>query len=328
MSQSNLTNNRRSFLKKAAAGAAAGALLPLSAASCATTARNSSIEACDDARCNVKLGVCTYSYWHFSEERTPIEFVIEEASRLGAAGVDVLHRQMESEDASYIRRLKRHALENGVTMHCLSTHQSFVSPNPERRQRSVDDTIRFIRLAHDMGIPCIRISAGRWGTSGSFSELMDNKGIEPPLDGYTEDDAFEWVNASLERIIPTAESLGITLGLENHWGMTRTAEGIMRIKNAIDSPWLGVLLDTGNFLERTYEQMEMLAPYVVFVQAKTYYGGGRFYTLDIDYDRVASILGNAGYKGYIAVEFEGYENSAVAVEKSIQLLRDSFTPYY
>jgi sugar phosphate isomerase/epimerase len=44
--------------------------------------------------------------------------------------------------------------------------------------------------------------------------------------------------------------------LENHWGLARTPEGLMRIVNAIDSSWLKVLLDTGNFLENPYDKIE------------------------------------------------------------------------
>lgn len=274
---------------------------------------------------HVKLGISSYSYWHFDPVRTPIRHVIDEAARLGVNGVDILHRQMESEDPSYIKELKRHALVNGIDLNCLSTHQDFVNPDPDERQKSIDDTIRFIRLAHDFGIPCIRISAGRWGTTDTFAELMDRQGIESPIEGYTEDDAFDWCIRSLEKCVPVAEELGIVLGLENHWGMTRTAEGVLRIMNAIDSPWLRVLLDTGNFLERTYEQMEMLAPFTVFVQAKTYFGGGRFYTLDLDYNRIADILHSAGFNGYISIEFEGHAPNEEGVEKSIHMLRNSFS---
>ncbi|MGK0240482.1 MAG: hypothetical protein ACI92G_003968 [Candidatus Pelagisphaera sp.] len=49
-----------------------------------------------------------------------------------------------------------------------------------------------------MGIPTMRINTGRWGTSKNFDELMANKGIEPALKGYTEEDGFGWVIDSLE----------------------------------------------------------------------------------------------------------------------------------
>jgi L-ribulose-5-phosphate 3-epimerase len=313
---------RKSFLKTLGAGAAGGAFLPLSPAKSVQ-----SDHAPYHSPFHVKLGISTYSYWHFYPERTPIRHVIDEAARLGVNGIDILHRQMESEEPAYIRSLKRHALQLGIDLNCLSTHQDFVNPDPEERQKSISDTKRFIRLAHDLGISCIRISAGRWNTSESFAALMENDGIEPPIEGYTEDDAYQWCIDAIGECLPVAEEYGVVLGLENHWGMTRTAEGVLRILNEFDSPWIGVLLDTGNFLERKYEQMEMLAPFTVFVQAKTYYGGGRFYTLDLDYSRIANILYDAGYQGYISIEFEGHEESASAVEKSIQMLRHSFSGY-
>ena len=186
-------------------------------------------------------------------------------------------------------------LRLGLNLCNLSTHQGFVTPDPERRQRSVDHTLRCIDIAYKLGIPCIRISAGRWGTSASFDELMANKGIEPPLPGHTDEDAYPWVIESLEKCLPAAEQCGITLALENHWGLARTPEGLLRIVNAIDSEWLKVLMDTGNFLEDPYDKLEKIAPQTVFVQAKTYFGGGLWYTLDLDYDRIAAILKKHNY---------------------------------
>ncbi|MGM0475203.1 MAG: sugar phosphate isomerase/epimerase family protein, partial [Bacteroidota bacterium] len=115
-------------------------------------------------------------------------------------------------------------------------------------------------------------------------------------------------------------------GLENHWGLGRTAAGVRRIVDEINSPWLKVTLDTGNFLENPYEQLEQLAPDAFLVQAKTYYGGGKWYTLDLDYQRIGEIMRRNDYRGYISLEFEGNEDPMTAVPTSLQLLRDSF--YY
>ncbi len=95
----------------------------------------------------------------------------------------------------------------------------------------------------------------------------------------------------------------------------------MRILNSITSPWLGALMDTGNFLENPYSKLEMIAPKAVYVQAKTYYGGGEWYTLDLDYDRIVKILRDVNYGGYMLLEYEGKENPDVAVPKSIEMLR-------
>ncbi len=224
-----------------------------------------------------------------------------------------------------LQRIKQRAFRHGLDLCGFSTHQSFVSPDPAVRQKNVDHTIKCIELAYALGIPTIRVNTGRWGTSKDFDELMANKGIEPRLEGYTDDDGFGWVNEGLEKCLPAAERCGVVLGLENHWGLGRTAEGVLRVINAIDSPWLRATLDTGNFLENQYPQYEQLAPEAVFVQAKTYFGGGTWYDLDIDYDRVARILRDVDYRGYISLEFEGKEKHETAIPKSLALLRKAFS---
>src|SRR5437870_4927458 len=97
-----------------------------------------------------KLGLSTYSYWHFRDPKTPIETVIEKASAFGAHGVDILHRQMDSEERPYLQKLKRTAFVNGVDLICLSIHQDFVDPSAEERQKNIDHTVKCINLAYEM----------------------------------------------------------------------------------------------------------------------------------------------------------------------------------
>ncbi len=268
----------------------------------AATLAPSSLLATPPVASPFKLGLSTYSYWHFKTPKVPIENVIDEAARLGIEGVDILHRQMDNEDNAYLQKLKRHAFVNGVDLICLSIHQSFVSPDAAERQKNIDHTLHCIELAYKLGIPSIRLNSGRWNTIKSFDELMSKRGVEPILPGYTEDDGFKWCIDSIEKCLLKAAECGVMLALENHWGLTSTPEGLLRIRKAIDSPWLGVLLDTGNFLEDPYTKLEKVAPVANFVQAKTYYGGGEWYTLDLDYKRIINILRQANYKGYIALE--------------------------
>ena len=155
---------------------------------------------------------------------------------------------------------------------------------------------------------------------------MANKGIEPTIDGYSDEDGFKWVIDSISKCLPKAQECGVVLGLENHWGLGRTAKGVKRIVDSINSPWLKVTLDTGNFLEDTYEQLTALAPETFLMQAKTYYGGGKWYSLDLDYARIGAIMRKNNYKGFISLEFEGKESPAVAIPKSLEVLRNAF--YY
>src|SRR5581483_5696983 len=77
----------------------------------------------------------------------------------------------------------------------------------------------------------------------------------------------------------------------------------------------------GNFMENPYDKLTQIAPKTVYVQAKTYYGGGEWYTLNLDYKRIAKILSAAGYTGYCCLEFEGKQNPDIAVPRSLAVLR-------
>jgi sugar phosphate isomerase/epimerase len=272
-----------------------------------------------------RIAVSTYSFWQFRRnDLRDVGKCIDLAAEMGFDGVEILHRQMESEENGHLQALKRRAFANGLDLCGFSTHQSFVSPDKAFRDKNIEHTKHCIELAYRLGIPTIRVNTGRWGTIKDFDELMRQKGIEPRLEGYTDDDGFAWVIDSLEQCLKKAEECGVVLGLENHWGLGRTAAGVLRVANAVRSPWLRVTLDTGNFLEGMYEQMEQLAPHAVLVQAKTYFGGGTWYTLDLDYDRIAGMLRRHRYSGYISLEFEGTEDPLTAVPKSLELLRRAF----
>lgn len=284
------------------------------------------------ARPRIKLGISTYSYWHFRTERVLIETVIDKAAILGAEGVDILHRQMDipekepltADHRAYLRRLKRHAFRQGIDLICLSIHQDFVDPRPEYLAQQVEHTKKCIEIAYELGVPCIRLNSGRWNTIQSFDDLMAARGVEPILPGHTEDDGFRWCQECIEQCLPKAEACGVILALENHWGLTSTPQGLLRLVNAIQSPWLGALLDTGNFLEDPYEKLAAVAAQAVMVQAKTYYGGGEWYTLELDYRRIARLLEVAGYTGYVSLEMEGKEDPDTAVPKSLRMLRRAF----
>ena len=272
-----------------------------------------------------RIAVSTYSFFTFKGgSKLTMPKCIDTAARMGFDGVELLLVQMEDTSDSFLQKLKRQAFVNGLDLCGMSTHQGFVRPDKEYRDKNIKKTVDQIEMAYKLGIPTIRVNTGRWGTTRSFSKLMDNKGIEPRLPGYTDDEGFKWVIDAFEKCIPTAEKCGVVMGLENHWGLGRTAEGVLRIVNAIDSPWLRVTMDTGNFFERRHEQLKMLAPEAVFVQAKTYYGGGVYYDLEMDYDRIAKICQTANYRGYISLEFEGKEDPMVAVPKSLAMLRSAF----
>lgn len=305
--------SRREFVAAAAAVGLGGSVGAASAdeASKAGATRN-------------RFAVATYSFWQFRPERVEIETCLDAAARMGFDGVEILHRQMKDESNGYLQRLKRQAFSLGLDLCGFSTHQGFVFPDKAERKKNIDHTLHCIELAYRLGIPTMRVNTGRWNTIKDFDDLMKARGIEPRLEGYTDDNGFRWVIDSLEKCLPKAEECGVVLGLENHWGLGRTPEGVMKIVDEIDSPWLEVTLDTGNFLEDPYDKLDQIARRAILVQAKTYYGGGKWYTLDLDYPRIARILKKHNYRGYVSLEFEGNEDPYSAIPKSLAMLRSAF----
>ena len=153
-----MKNSRRAFIQTGLTSSVAAAILP-----------NFPIQDLVGPKPRIKLSISSYSYWHFKEKKFPIEAVIDEAAKLGVEGIDILHRQMESEEKSYINKLKRHAFLNGIAFTCLSIHQSFVSPDKEVLRKEIEHTTRCITLAAEMGIPCLRLNSGRKGTLNLFA---------------------------------------------------------------------------------------------------------------------------------------------------------------
>src|SRR5262245_16551562 len=86
----------------------------------------------------LRIGVSTYSYWHFDRVKYPIEKVIQNAARLGFDGVEILHRQMEGEEKKYLNNLKRMAFSLGLDLFFLSIHQHVVSPDKAKRPKDID----------------------------------------------------------------------------------------------------------------------------------------------------------------------------------------------
>ena len=108
--------SRRQFIGSTTAFGA----LASTGAGCATTNLEQTSQA--EAK-RIKLGISSYSYWHFRDPKVSIETVIDKTAKLGVEGVDILHRQMDSEDNGYLQKLKRHAFKTVSYTH-LRAHET------------------------------------------------------------------------------------------------------------------------------------------------------------------------------------------------------------
>ena len=314
--------NRRAFLSGAAA--VVGATAVGARANATETDWNKVAASSKGARRGNLIAVSSYSYWHFDEDvSAPMDQCLRKAAETGFDAFEVLEQQLDRVDLRYLRSLRRDAFKYGISICSMSTHQTFVRPDADERKFNVEKTKHSIDLASEMGIPTLRVNTGRWDSWGSFDALMEHRGIEEPLPGHTDEEAFGWCVAAFEELLPYAANKGVMLSLENHWGLARTADGLIKLLDAIDSPWFGCMLDTGNFLDDTMEQIEKILPRATMVQAKTYYGGGVWYELPLDYKKIGDLFRKYNYRGFVSLEFEGKANAEEAVPQSLALLREN-----
>ena len=276
----------------------------------------------------MKLSISSYSFHRFGngpEENRKPEFgrLIEACAGYGVEGLELLGVHFESAEPAALAALKQQAFRHGVALVAVSAHHNFVVPDAAKRQAEIDKLCHWVDVAHELGAPSVRAFGGRWSTRPNFSEFMAARGEEPPLEGYTDDDGYAWSVEAFKIASYYAGRKGVTLLLENHWGFTGDAAGVLRILKAVDSPWLKVVLDTGNFnfSADPYAEMAALAPHAATVHAKTYVGGGIYYTAELDYPRIVTLLRNAGFQGYLSLEFEGKAHPDVGIPESLATLR-------
>ncbi len=325
--RSGIPCSRRSAVAIAAGAVVAGSLASLGGTSSSFAADEATEDsATKSGRRPNPIAVSTYSYWRYRDDsKLTIEQCVDLAADAGFDAVEVLHVQMDDTSNAAAQRIKQRAFRHGLSLCGLSTHQSFVSPDETFRQENVDHTIKCIELAYSMGIPTIRVNTGRWGTSGDFDTLMANKGIEPNLEGYSDDEGFAWVKEGLEKCLPTAEKCGVIFGFRESLGTGPDRRGcdpgFERRRFALVEGHIGHRELPG----KPVRTVCGIVPHAVYVQAKTYFGGGTWYTLDIDYDQVAKILRDVDYQGYISLEFEGKESHETAIPQSLAMLRKSFS---
>src|SRR3990172_6723765 len=198
-----------------------------------------------------KLAISSYSFHRFGDgsegkEQPTLPAMIERCAALGLDGIELLGVHFAGTSPEELNALKSLAARSGVAIVAVSAHHNFVTPDPEQRLKQIDVLARWTDVAHDLGAVAVRAFGGRWATTRNFAQYMAADGKEPPLAGYSDDDGFAW-NAEAFRIASYyAGRKGVFLALENHWGFNGTSAGVLRILRDVGSPWLKVVLDTGD----------------------------------------------------------------------------------
>ena len=274
----------------------------------------------------MKLAVSMYSYHRAVKDgRLDIPGFIHEAARIGADGVELLDF-FYGEDILADRQAASEALQaTGLPCPIFSVAQNFAKPSAEEREAEVQK-IRFgVDEAVWYGSGVVRVFAG------DVSE------------GITFDQARAWIVEGLAEASRYAEGHGVRLALENHGKLAGRGDQIasliadVRARSGNDA--LGANPDTGNFLlvdQPSHEAIEQVAAVANMVHFKDFapeptgHSGHAYTSLTgarfigtavgegtVDLAACVSALREAGFDGWLSIEYEGEEDPITAVPRCL-----------
>lgn len=206
-------------------------------------------------------------------------------------------------DAEYLLKLKRHAFLRGIEISGTAVGNKFTLPDPGELRREIEMVKTWIDRAAIMGAPHIRVFAG-------------NQGNDPLAD------ATRRCIGALEDCCDYAGQKGVFLGLENHGGIVAEPDGLLKILHAVNSPWLGINLDTGNFhTDDPYRDLDRCAPYAVNVQLKVEIRPRGKAQEPTDLKRIIQMLEKNTYQGYVALEYEAAHDPWTTIPRHLETMR-------
>lgn len=194
---------------------------------------------------------------------------------------------------SYLYDLKRHAFESGVGISGTGARNNFTTADKTVRDAGVQIIKDWVVCASKLGAPVLRVFA---------DTQMRDKTWHDVAPGATREQVRDWIVADLDECAAFGRDHGVIIGVQNHGDFLRTAGDLLELVGLVNSPWCGVIVDTGYFkTSDPYKDMEQAAPYAVNWQVKqSPFGAASDVKLDLK--RLLHIVRASGYSGYLPVE--------------------------
>ncbi|MFC1474617.1 sugar phosphate isomerase/epimerase family protein [bacterium] len=252
----------------------------------------------------MKLGCCSWSYHRNFEsgDMDLFDWMTVCARDLKVGGIEITDGHMKSVNTDYVRQVRRVAVDLHLTISGYTVSNDFGKATKEERDGELEKLEAELIVAAALGAPVLRVFAG-WPAT---------------------DKEQQWAEMVRYMKISTvlAEREGVVLAVENHnhGGFLQTFKDVERLLRDVDSEWLRLNLDTGNYIDG-WTSIEKSMLYNVHTHAKMMNIDEDGFDTTCDYPRFAELLRETNYRGFICVEYEGEEEEAAAVPRGVNYLR-------
>jgi sugar phosphate isomerase/epimerase len=247
-----------------------------------------------------------YQFLVTNSEMTNLDFPAK-AAEMGFEGVEFVNTFFydKAEDTAYLTELKNKCAEAGVEPLIImcDAEGDLGDPDEAARQQAVQNHHKWVDAAKFLGCHAIRVNAR---SSGSYEEQQQRAA------------------AGLSKLADYGAQQGVDIVVENHGGLSSNGEWLAGVMEMVNSPALGTLPDFGNFcIERAsptaenprpsgcaeeydrYQGVAELMPFAKAVSAKTHNFDDQGQETRTDYEKMMRIVLDAGYRGFVGVEYEG-----------------------
>jgi sugar phosphate isomerase/epimerase len=234
------------------------------------------------------------------------EFISRTAVDIKTTAVDMTFYYFKDLDPAYLLNLRRLGHDHAVPFAGTACNASLVQADPAARADVLNQIRKWVDATDLLGASHLRIFAGRLPDGAQLS------------------DAVDWVVEGMKAACDYSGQKGIILGLEDHEGVTQTADVCIEIMQRVNSPWAGINLDITNFIDTptqdAYAQIAACVPYATHVHIRDHFYGAQH--LPVDMDRVWQIFAKGGMQGYISAEYEENYPGALPPEVAVPKLVD------
>ncbi|HIE52754.1 MAG TPA: sugar phosphate isomerase/epimerase [Armatimonadetes bacterium] len=270
----------------------------------------------------MNVGISTVCFArHFAQGELDLFQLLAKCSDFGLNAIE-MHQGQTPREKEVLRQVKQQAARLSLDIMAVSPESNFYKARAEEMEGEVQHLLRWLEVADFLGAPILRVNTGPYCRSiHDFAPAH-----------VTREEIFAWAVAAFQTVAAEAGERGITLAVENHFGLCRTSADLLRLVQAVDSEWFKVNIDTGNWyddlaahevpFEDPYAAIAALAGEAVFCHAKVWEVTADLVETTLDYPRIFRLFREHGYRGPVSIEYFG-EDVLEATPRLAAMLRQA-----